>query len=49
MADSTSDANLITLQDIQPLFTFAELNAMDTTQASGFGQLFANPSHATEW
>jgi porin len=38
---STLGAGFAILRDMQPLFTFTVLNAIDTTQTSGFDQLFA--------
>ena len=38
---STLGAGFVILRDMQPLFTFTVLNSTDTTQTSGFDQLFA--------
>jgi porin len=38
---STLGAGFVMLRDQQPLFTFAVLNAVDTTGTSGFNELFA--------
>ena len=37
----TPGAGFVILRDMQPLFSFAELDAIDTTQTSGFDQFFA--------
>jgi len=38
---STLGAGFVILRDMQPLFTFTVLNSTDTTQTSGFDELFA--------